>query len=93
VFMASRGRVEVEDFDEGNPRGSVNLLGGIIEYYYGAFGTFDSRTGNPVSGYDRKFKYDERMSMGVEPPFFPTVTQDGVRNVTLFSFGQREQVY
>lgn len=93
VFMASRGRVEVEDFDEGNPRGSVNLLGGIIEYYYGAFGTFDSRTGNPGSGYDRKFKYDERMSMGVEPPFFPTVTQDGVRNVTLFSFGQREQVY
>jgi len=71
----------------------VNLLGGIIEYFYGAFGMFDSRTGNPTSGYDRKFTYDQRMSLGVEPPFFPTVTQDGVRNVTLFSFGQREQVY
>ncbi|HET8984612.1 MAG TPA: hypothetical protein VFN03_02525, partial [Trueperaceae bacterium] len=78
---------------DGNPRGAVNLMGGIIEYYYGAFGTFNSSTGNQISGYDRKFTYDQRMSLGIEPPYFPTVTNDGVRDVIVFSFGQREQIY
>lgn len=95
VLMTSSGRVEVEDYDQdrNDPKGAVNLMGGIIEYYYGAFGTFNSATGNQVSGYDRKFTYDQRMSMGIEPPFFPTVTHDGVKDVIVFSYGQREQVY
>jgi len=93
VLMTGRQRVEVEDYDKGSPRGAVNLLGGIIEYYYGAFGRFNPNNGSQISGYDRRFKYDERMSMGIEPPYFPTVTQDGVQDVVLFSFGQREQVY
>src|SRR5690606_33775884 len=45
VLMTSSGRVEVEDFRNGSPRGAVNLMGGIIEYYYGAFGTFSSSNG------------------------------------------------
>lgn len=93
VLMTSTGRVAVENFRSGSPRGAVNLLGGIIEHFYGAFGTFDARSGNQSTGYDRKFTYDQRMSLGVEPPYFPTVTQDGVRDVIVFSFGQREQVY
>ncbi len=93
VLMTSSGRVEVENYDRGNPRGAVNLMGGIIEYYYGAFGTFDANSGNQSSGYDRKFTYDQRMSMGIEPPYFPTVTEDGVRDVIVFSYGQREQIY
>lgn len=93
VLMTSSGAVQVENFRNGSPRGSVNLMGGIIEYYYGAFGTFNSNNGNQVSGYDRKFTYDQRMSMGIEPPYFPTVTNDGVRDVIVFSYGQREQIY
>jgi hypothetical protein len=31
--------------------------------------------------------------MGIEPPYFPTVMQDGVKGVSVFSFGQREQLY
>lgn len=93
VLMTSTGTVQVEDFRRGGARGAVNLMGGIIEHFYGAFGTFNSQTGEQTNGYDRKFTYDQRMSLGVEPPFFPTVTQDGVRDVIVFSFGQREQVY
>ncbi len=93
VLMTSSGRVQVENYDRGDPRGAVNLLGGIIEYYYGAFGTFNSNNGTQSTGYDRKFTYDKRMSMGIEPPYFPTVTQDGVRDVIVFSYGQREQIY
>jgi hypothetical protein len=91
--MTSSGAVQVENFRNGNPRGAVNLMGGIIENYYGAFGTFNSNNGDQVSGYDRKFTYDQRMSLGIEPPYFPTVTNDGVRDVIVFSYGQREQIY
>lgn len=93
VLMTSRGRVQVEDYSRGSVRGSVNLLGGIIEYYYGAFGTFNANTGSSSSGYSRAFTYDRRMSMGIEPPYFPTVQQDGVKSVSVFSYGQREQLY
>ncbi len=93
ILMTSTGRVQVESFDSGSPRGDVHLLGGIIEYYYGAFGTFNASSNTQVSGYGRKFTYDQRMSLGVEPPYFPTVTNDSVRHVILFSFGQREQIY
>lgn len=93
VLMTSGGRVQVEDYDSGSVRGSVHLLGGIIEYYYGAFGTFNANTGNMSTGYSRAFTYDRRMSMGIEPPYFPTVQQDGVKNVSVFSYGQREQLY
>lgn len=92
VLMSSTGIVGVEDYDRGSPRGDVHLLGGAIEYYYGAFGMFSSRTGRNVSGYGRKFTYDQRMMRGVSPPYFPTVGDDQVRSVRLFSFGQREQV-
>ncbi len=93
VLMSSEGRVTVEDYDEGSPRGSVNLLGGIIENFYGAFGMFNSRTGNQTHGYSRTFTYDPRMYSSVSPPYFPTIGLDRVKDVRAFSFGQREQVY
>ncbi|MGH2405938.1 MAG: DUF4900 domain-containing protein [bacterium] len=64
--------VNVQNYNSGSPRGTVRLIGGIIEEYYGAFGTFDPNTGNPVTGYGRDFRYDRRMSRGFTPPYFPT---------------------
>lgn len=93
VLMSARGVVQVEDFRWIQPKGHVYLTGGIIEYYYGAFGTFNAETGRFVSGYGRKFTYDKRMALGLAPPFFPTTSLDDVTSVTLFSYGQREQVY
>jgi len=93
VLMSSEGIVGVEDYDRGGTRGSVNLLGGIIENNYGAFGTFDGRTGTPQTGYGRTFTYDQRMYSRVSPPYFPTIGLDRVKDVRVFSFGQREQVY
>ena len=61
-----KGRVRVDGYSSGRDLGSVNLLGGMIENYYGAFGT----TGG--SGYGRNIVYDERTNDGVAPPFFPT---------------------
>lgn len=94
VLMTSRGVVEVENWDDGNdPRGTARILGGVIEYNYGAFGEFNNQNGQLVRGYWRSFTFDRRMGLGLSPPHFPTIENDGVRNVSVFSFGQREQIY
>jgi len=67
--------VTVANYNIGAPRGAVNLLGGVVEKYYGPFGTFNSSTGVQTAGYTRSFTYDTRMSRGVSPPYFPTTNQ------------------
>ena len=93
VLMSARGVVQVEGYDSIPEKGSVYLTGGIIEYFYGAFGTFNPSTGRNRTGYGRKFTYDPRMKRGLAPPFFPTTQLDTVLGIQAFSFGQREQVY
>jgi len=92
VMMSSTGIVGVDNYDSGGSRGSVNLLGGIIEYYYGAFGTFNPNTGQMNTGYSRAFTWDRRTGDGLSPPYFPTIGDDGVKSVRAFAFAQREQV-
>ncbi|PNY80777.1 DUF4900 domain-containing protein [Deinococcus koreensis] len=70
VMMASQGAVQVKAFDQGPPLGIVNLIGGVIENYYGAFGQFSAS--GPTHGYGRNFVYDPRTSDGYAPPAFPT---------------------
>ncbi len=93
VLMSSKGIVGVENYNSGSPRGDVNLLGGVIENFYGGFGTFNSNTGARKTGYGRRFTYDQRMYSDVSPPYFPTVGRDSLQGTVLFSFGQREQLY
>lgn len=92
-FMSAKGVVRVENHDSIPEKGSVFLIGGIIEKYYGAFGRFDPDTGRQIRGYSRAFTYDRRFLQGLAPPYFPTTGLDQVINVVAFSYGQREQVY
>lgn len=92
VLMTSRGEVSVQNFNTITPRGSIRLQGGIIQYTYGAFGQFNSSTGQMTQGYSRQFTYDPRMQDRA-PPFFPTTGVVQVSVATPLSFGQREQVY
>jgi len=69
---ALNSSVNVQNYNVGAPRGQVRLIGGLIEEYYGAFGTFDPATGNALTGYGRSFTFDRRMTRGFSPPFFPT---------------------
>ena len=55
------------------PHGTVILLGGAITQFYGAFGLFNGSTGEQLSGYGRNFVYDERMTTGTAPPYFPSM--------------------
>jgi hypothetical protein len=72
--------------------GDMRLLGGIIGETYGAFGTFWSGSGAMRSGYSRTFTYDPRTGAGRAPPYFPTISQDGVKSILVFAYGQREQL-
>lgn len=77
VYMAGQAggsvnsSVRVQNYDTISPKGSVHMIGGIIERYYGPFGRLDS-SGNLINGYARDFKYDRRMQRGFTPPYFPT---------------------
>jgi hypothetical protein len=82
ILMAGNGNtsdnhssVNVVNYSTGSPRGIVQLIGGVIEEYYGAFGTFNSSTGAIEHGYGRDFKYDRRVQRGIAPPYFPTNNQ------------------
>lgn len=72
-ILARNGYFQVDNYDSGSPRGDATVLGGVISDYYGAFGTFNSSTGAPVSGYGRNFVYDTRMEDHEAPPYFPTL--------------------
>lgn len=73
TVMARNGIFTVDDYNVGDPRGDATLLGGAITQFYGAFGQFNSATGQQVHGYGRNFVYDARMAAGMSPPYFPTM--------------------
>ncbi|WP_167757854.1 DUF4900 domain-containing protein [Deinococcus fonticola] len=65
ALMASEKEFHVYNHNTGGNRGPINLVGGVIEKYYGAVGT-----ANP-SNYSRDFSYDKRFQEGLAPPYFP----------------------
>lgn len=67
MTMAAQGEVNVDGYSTGSDRGKVNLVGGLVENYYGAFGT------TSPTGYGRNFSYDQRFLdiPGFGPPSFP----------------------
>ncbi|WP_169311942.1 DUF4900 domain-containing protein [Deinococcus maricopensis] len=70
-IMSGTGTIAVENYSAGSARGAVNLIGGLIENTYGAFGTFNSSTGVNQTGYTRNFVYDKRLGGKTRPPKFP----------------------
>jgi len=68
MACGSSGEFRVDNHNSGLYRGPVNLRGGMVSRYYGAFYTWDTN-GNPVTGYTRNFHYDRR---GLIPPMYPT---------------------
>ncbi|HHO55142.1 MAG TPA: DUF4900 domain-containing protein [Trueperaceae bacterium] len=92
-LMSGMGVVEVENFKFGAVKGNVRLLGGIIQKYYGGFGTFDSGSGTALSGFGRQISYDQRFGLGMAPPVFPGANSSKILGVFVLKYGQSEQVY
>lgn len=71
---STQSQIYVAGYNGGSPRGTATVLGGLIEQYYGPFGTVNGQ-GVQQTGYGRNFTYDTRMSRGFSPPYFPTTNQ------------------
>lgn len=71
-LMALYKSFAVEDYDRGSVRGTINLLGGIIQDTRGAVGTITSRYGQARinTGFAKNYQYDERLRYNV-PPAYP----------------------
>lgn len=67
-IMALNTSFKVENYNYGSPKGTLNLLGGIIQSNRGAVGTFSG--GSLSSGFQKNYTYDERLLQTI-PPSFP----------------------
>lgn len=67
-IMALGTSFEVEEYSSGDPRGTLTLVGGIVQKNRGPVGTFSG--GSVSSGYTKNYLYDERLRHTV-PPSYP----------------------
>ncbi|RNC85716.1 MAG: DUF4900 domain-containing protein [Balneola sp.] len=67
-IMALNNSFYVENYSSGGIRGTLNLLGGLIQQNRGPVGTFSGST--MVTGYQKNYQYDGRLKGNI-PPSFP----------------------
>lgn len=71
LLMAINGSFYVNEYNTGSYRGTLKILGGLIQYSRGPVGTFNSSTGLIVTGYNKDYDYDDKLKNN-PPPNFPT---------------------
>ncbi len=59
----------VQNYTDGDPLGDLTVFGAIAQKYRGPVGTFYTSSGNPASGYDKDYNYDDRLRY-ISPPHF-----------------------
>jgi len=70
-IMAMGTSFYMQNWWVGPAKGTLTVFGGIIQDERGPVGTFNSSTGQKVSGYSKDYEYDQRL-LGSPPPFMPT---------------------
>lgn len=71
AVMALGTSFTVENWSAGPPKDTLTVYGGIIQKFRGPVGTFNSSTGQIISGYKKDYHYDQRFQTAT-PPYFPT---------------------
>ncbi len=74
-IMSVQGSFTVENYDQGSPRGTLHVLGGIIQETRGPVGTFS--WWGPATGYQKDYQYDSRL-LAMAPPYFPVSSKMSV---------------
>jgi hypothetical protein len=67
-IYCQNGSFTVDQYDQGSPRGYINLIGGIIQNVRGPVGTTNGTS--IVTGYSKNYSYDTRFLFS-SPPNFP----------------------
>ncbi|MCX5710943.1 MAG: DUF4900 domain-containing protein [Candidatus Omnitrophica bacterium] len=70
-MMAMGSPFMLENYWAGPAKGTLTVVGGIIQDERGPVGTFNGSTGQKVSGYSKNYLYDTRL-LNSPPPFMPT---------------------
>ena len=70
-IMALGDSFLVEEWWKGPPKGTLKVVGGIIQKERGPVGMFNGSTGEKLSGYSKNYVYDERLK-NQNPPYYPT---------------------
>ena len=70
-IMALNTSFMLQNWDQGSPKGTLTVYGGIIQDQRGPVGTFNGSTGQKLTGYSKNYSYDQRL-LDTPPPFFPT---------------------
>ena len=67
-IFCQNGSFGADNYNNRPVSGNINLFGGVIQNTRGAVGTFNDR--GPVSGFAKRYAYDNRL-MVASPPMFP----------------------
>lgn len=73
--MALNTSFKVENYSQGTTRGTLIVLGGIVQNKRGAVGTM--RYGEIYTGYRKLYSYDQRY-MTKAPPFYPVFSKNTI---------------
>ncbi|TKJ39733.1 hypothetical protein CEE37_10670 [candidate division LCP-89 bacterium B3_LCP] len=76
TLMALDRSFMVEDYNQGSPRGTLEIVGGIVQDKRGSVGTMGWGSGI-ISGYQKNYIYDYRY-MSSAPPFYPIMTKNSL---------------
>ncbi|NIV97465.1 hypothetical protein GWN42_32900 [candidate division KSB1 bacterium] len=71
AIIAHHDEINVENYNSGSPRGTLTILGSIVENHYLPYGTYSG--GVLDHGYEGVHVYDARLR-DKTPPYFPRVT-------------------
>lgn len=72
ALMAINGKMYAEHYDTRPVAGALRITGSIVQNQRGAIGTFSWWTGNIVSGFSKRYRFDPRFSIA-SPPYYPYV--------------------
>lgn len=70
TILAPQGQFAVISDEDLPDKGSVHLMGGIVQREFGQFGESD-REGQTQTGYRLEFRFDSRLLQSIQPPFYP----------------------
>lgn len=66
AMMSSNGGLGVDDYNKGSHRGTMKIVGSVVENAPGLKGT-----GSGATGYSPSYTYDNRFKVGILPPSSP----------------------
>jgi hypothetical protein len=76
AILSLRHGFIVDNWDCGSPLGTLKVVGAIAQEYRGTVGTFNTSTGNVVTGYLKSYTYDDALRYH-DPPYFLDPVQAG----------------